>query len=177
MPTLLDVLTKSRRQVLGAPQASLPGRCAIFRGKEQVVWIDLKSMLDSGSAVADLRLRRNDVVYVPDELEDQVSVLGEVQRPGMIRLQPTTTLTEILTLAGGLTPTAGSAKIEIVRPGTRTTQEIAFKDLLDPLKGAEVSLKRGDVIYVQRGGFAKFAYVLQQLAPASTMMMFATTLK
>ncbi|HWE53378.1 MAG TPA: polysaccharide biosynthesis/export family protein [Bryobacteraceae bacterium] len=177
MPTLLDVLMKSRRQTLGNGPATFPSRCAIFRGKEQAFWIDLKSMLDSGSAAADVRLRRNDVVYVPDEAEDQVSVLGEVQRPGMVRLEPTTTLAQVLALSGGLTPAAGSAKIEIVRQGANRPQEIAFKDLVDPRKGNEISLKRGDVIYVQKGSLAKFAYVLQQIAPAGTMMMFATTLK
>jgi polysaccharide export outer membrane protein len=179
-PTLLDVLTKSRRPTLGGAtggSSSFPKRCAIFRGKEQVVWIDLKSMLDSGSAAADIKLRRNDVVYVPDELDDQVSVLGEVQRPGMVRLSPTTTLAEILAMSGGLTAGAGAARIEIVRPGSKTTQEISFKDLLDPRKNVEASLRSGDVIYVQKGSMAKFAYVLQQLAPAGTMMMFATTLK
>ena len=106
-----------------------------------------------------------------------MSVLGEVQRPGMVKLEPHTTLAEILAMSGGLTATAGSAKIEIVRPGSKNTQEIAFKDLMDPHKSIEASLQRGDVIYVQKGALAKFSYVLQQIAPAGTMMMFATTLK
>jgi polysaccharide export outer membrane protein len=180
VPTLLDVLTKSRRPTLGGAPGQQPGfpkRCAIFRGKEQVVWIDLKTMLDSGSAAADVRLRRNDIVYVPDEQDDQVSVLGEVQRPGMVRLGPKTTLAEVLAMSGGLTPAAGAAKIEIVRPGSKVTQEVAFKDLVDSRKNVEASLQSGDVIYVQKGTLAKFYYVIQQLAPAGTMMMFATTVK
>jgi polysaccharide export outer membrane protein len=161
----------------GDAHSGLPKRCAVFRGKDQVVWINLQSMMDSGAAAADLKLRRNDVVYVPDEQQDQVSVLGEVQRPGMVKLEPNTTLAEVLALSGGLTPGAGSAKIEIVRPGNGHTQEIAFKELMDPRKTVEASLQRGDVIYVKRGTMAKFAYVIQQLAPAGTMMMFATALK
>lgn len=177
-PTLLDVLSKSRRAPMGpGQQSSLPKRCAIFRGKDQVVWIDLKTMLDGGSAAADVRLRRDDVVYVPNEVDDQVSVLGEVARPGMVKLEPKTTLAEVLALSGGLAAGAGSAKIEIVRPGSSKTQEIAFKDLLDPRKNIEISLRGGDVVYVAKGNLAKFAYVLQQIAPAGTMMMFATAIK
>lgn len=178
VPTLLDVLSKSHRATLGsADLSSLPRRCAIFRGKDQVVWIDLKSMLELGAAAADIRLRRNDVVYVPDERDETVSVLGEVQRPGMVKLSANTTVAEVLALSGGLTAGAGAAKIEIVRPGKGTTQEIAFKDLIDPRKNLEASLQRGDVIYVQKGNMAKFTYVLQQLAPVSGMLMFATAIK
>jgi polysaccharide biosynthesis/export protein len=176
-PTLFDVLSRARRATLGPGQSGMPKRCAIFRGKDQVVWIDLKAMMDTGSAVADLRLRRDDVVWVPDEQEDQISVLGEVQRPGMIRLEPRTTLSEVLALSGGLTANAGAAKIEIVRPGLKTTQEIAFKDLMDPHKSVEASLHSGDVVYVQKGTMAKFAYVLQQLAPVSGLLLFAGTVK
>lgn len=179
VPTLFDVLTKSRRPTLGAGtgQSGMPKRCAIFRGKEQVVWIDLKSILDAGGAGADIRLRRNDVVYVPDEVDDQVSVLGEVQRPGMVRLGPRTNLSEVLAMSGGLTAGAGAAKIQIIRPGTKATQEIAFKDLVDSRKSIEASLQSGDVIYVQKGTMAKVYYTIQQLAPAGTMMMFATAVK
>ena len=158
-------------------QSWMPKRCAVFRGKDQVVWIDLKSMLDSGAFVADIPLRRNDIVYIPNEQDDQVSVLGEVQRPGMVTLGPKTTLAEVLALSGGLTAGAGAAKIEIVRAGSKTAQEIAFKDLMNPGKDVEASLQRGDIIYVQKGAAAKFAYVLQQVAPSAGMLMFAAAMK
>jgi polysaccharide biosynthesis/export protein len=177
-PTLLDALTKSRAIAMGDPtqHSSIPRRCAIFRGKDQVVWIDLKAMLDSGAAGADIKLRRDDVVYVPDEQDDQLSVLGEVQHPGMVRLESSTTLAEVLARAGGLTNGAGSAKIQIVRPGSKVTQEISFNDLMNPKKNIEVSLRHGDVIYVQKGGLAKFEYHLSQVAPMGTLMVFGTTI-
>lgn len=177
-PTLLEALTKSPAlSSTGADNgAQLPRRCAIFRGKDQVVWIDLQSMLGEGGSVMNLRLRRDDVLYVPDDQDDLVSVLGEVQKPGMVKLNSNTTLLELLAKAGGLTPNAGSAKIQIVRPGSGTTHEIAFQDLMNPNKTVEASLQRGDVVYVQKGSMAKFAYTLQQLAPLSTVLLFGATL-
>lgn len=178
-PTLLDVLSKSRRTPMGqAGQSQLPKRCQIFRGKDQVVWIDLKSMTDGGAAVADFRLRRNDSVYVPDEQDDQISVLGVVNRPGIVKLQPKTTLTDVLAMSGGLVDSAGKARIEIVRPSTGVTREISISDLVhDPAKAGEMSLQGGDIVYVQRGTMAKFAYALQQIAPAGGMLMFAAAMK
>ena len=179
-PTLLEALSKSHAIAATTPgrDSSFPKRCAIFRGKDQVVWIDLKSMMDGGGSSADLRLRRDDVLYVPDEQDDMVTVLGEVQHPGMARLESSTTLLSVLATSGGINPAAGRAKIEIVRPSTGVTREIAFNDLLNnPAKAAEVSLERGDVIYVQKGAAAKFAYVLQQVAPAAGMLMFGAAMK
>jgi polysaccharide export outer membrane protein len=177
-PTLLEALTRSPTvSADGAGnQAGLPRRCALFRGKDQVVWIDLKAMLDQGGSVVNLRLQRDDVLYIPDEQDDLVTVLGEVQHPGMVKLGPKTTMLEVLGLSGGLTTGAGAAKIEIVRPSSGTSREIAFQDLLDPRKTVESSLQRGDVVYVQKGSMAKFAYALQQLAPLSSILLFSSTL-
>ncbi len=178
-PTLLEALTKSpaltgTKDNSGSP--ALPQRCAIFRGKEQVVWIDLKSMMEQEGSVLNMRLRRDDVLYVPDEKDDSVSVLGEVQKPGLVKLDSKTTLLEVLAMSGGLTTAAGAAKIQILRPSSGTTHQIAFQDLMNPNKTVEASLQRGDVIYVQKGSMAKFGYALQQLAPLSSILLFSGTL-
>ena len=177
--TLLDVLSKSRRTGLDAAgqQSPMPKRCEIIRGKDQAVWIDLRSMLESGSAGADLPMQRNDVVYVPADKDDMVTVLGEVQRPGMVKLDSTTTLVDALAMSGGLAGGTGNAKIEIVKPATGVTRELTFSDLKNPAKTGEVSLRPGDVIYVQKSLLAKFAYVLQQVSPVGGMLMFAAAVK
>lgn len=177
-PTLLEALSKSPALSSAGKSeegSSLPRRVAIFHGKDQVVWIDLKAMLEKEGSVLNMRLQRDDVLYVPDEQDDLVSVLGEVQRPGMVKLEPKTTLLEVLAMSGGLTGTAGAAKIEIVRPSTGTAREVAFLDLMNPRKTVEASLQRGDVVYVQKGTMAKFEFALQQLAPLSSILLFGST--
>jgi polysaccharide export outer membrane protein len=178
-PTLLEALTKSPALSTtgdAGGSSALPQRCAIFRGKEQVVWIDLKAMMEQEGSVLNMRLRRDDVLYVPDEKDNSVSVLGEVQKPGLVKLEPKTTLLEVLAMSGGLTAAAGSAKIQIVRPGSGTMHQIAFQDLMDPHKTVEASLQRGDVVYVQKGAMAKLGYALQQLAPVSSILLFSGTM-
>ena len=44
--------------------SGVPERCAIYRGADKVIWVDLKKLLDSGSALADLRLKRDDIVII-----------------------------------------------------------------------------------------------------------------
>jgi polysaccharide export outer membrane protein len=178
-PTLLEALSKSHptsAKGSNGGESSLPNHVSIFRGKDQVIRIDLKALLDQGSSGVDVRLRRDDILYVPDEQDDLVSVLGEVQHPGMVKLESNTTLLDVLAMSGGLMPAAGAAKIQVLRQTAGTTREVAFQDLMNPAKAREISLHRGDVIYVQKGAMAKFEYVMEKLTPLSTMLLFGSTL-
>jgi polysaccharide export outer membrane protein len=178
-PTLLEALTKSGALPASgseSPASSVPNRCAVFRGKDQVVWINLSTLLESGGTTANVRLRRDDVVYVPAEQDDLVSVLGEVKNPGAIKLSTGTTVINVLAMAGGLTDAASKSKIRLVRPSTGMSRDLNLEELLTPKASAEVSLQRGDIIYVPKKGIAKVGYVLQQLGPAASLLLFGATL-
>src|ERR1039458_4576421 len=65
-PTLLEALSRGGMEtgtnngsttVPGKP-AQIPERCAIYRGQNQVVWVELRALIESGNTLADLRLRR-----------------------------------------------------------------------------------------------------------------------
>jgi polysaccharide biosynthesis/export protein len=171
-PTLLEAL--SRGGVETRPDGSLPDQCVIYRG-DQVFWVDLQDLLMSGSPLADLRLRRNDLVFVPAATRN-VTVIGQVQHPGEIPWRHDSTLTTLLGEAGGLNDAAGSnPEIEIIhRTQGGKTQYIRFNDLLKPTGGMEVSLHAGDVIFVPRSGISKVGFVMQQVAPFLTMGNLAT---
>jgi polysaccharide export outer membrane protein len=176
-PTLLDVIARggllANAAGTGPSNGSavrdgIPERCAIYRGNDQVVWVDLKQLLQSGNSMADLRLRRNDIVFVPAQQEVFVSVLGSVMHAGAIPLTPESTLASVLAQAGGLAEGA-SANIQVIQPSTGKTVTIPFKSLLT-LKGTnEVKLHAGDVVFVPQSGFFKSTYVIQRLSPIASM--------
>jgi len=179
-PTLLEVL--ARGGVQAGPNKSgstpdvnqIPERCAIYRGTDQVVWVELRAMMDAGNALADLRLRRDDVVYVPSTSERFVSVLGEVQHPGAIPLAFNSTLASMLAQAGGITNQAGSnPHIQIVDPASGTSRVFSMKDMLDPIKSRELTLRPGEIIYVPKSGFGRATYVLERLSPLVTLATMA----
>jgi polysaccharide export outer membrane protein len=166
-PTLLEALTRGGMNATGDKSSELPERCAIYRGHDQVVWIDLKQLLNSGNALADLRLRRDDVIYVPSGAERFVSVLGEVGRPGAVPLTSTSTLASVLAQAGGFTGKAGAKPhIQIVDPASGSSRTISFNDVLNPAKSLEVTLHPGEIIFVPQSGFYRATYVLERLNPA-----------
>jgi polysaccharide export outer membrane protein len=188
-PTLLEVVSRggavigSRIQNMPAANSAsyslssnltptlfgVPERCAIYRGNDKVLWVELKSLLDSGSPLADLRLKRDDIVYVPSPAERYVSVLGEVQHPGALQLDNSSTLPKLIALAGGLTPMAGHyPDIQIIQPSTGKTRVISFKQVLQP-NTIDLTLQTGDIIYVPQSGFNRAAYVLDKLSPLVTL--------
>ena len=180
-PTLLDVIaragllasTEGEPTGLSATRGAsatkgIPERCAIYRGNDQVFWVDLRAMLQSGNSMADLRLRRNDVVFVPAQQEVFVSVLGDVGHPGAVPLTPESTLTSVLAQSGG--PSEGASnKIQVIQPSTGKTTTISFKSLLTVQGADEVSLHAGDVVFVPYGGLEKFTYVFQRISPVLSM--------
>jgi len=181
-PTLLDVIARGGLLAnatgngpsngAAAVRDGIPERCAIYRGNDQVVWIDLKQLLQTGNSMADLRLRRNDIVFVPAQQEVFVSVLGSVMHAGAIALTPESTLASVLAEAGGLAEGA-AANIQVIQPSTGKTVTIPFKSLLT-LKGTdEVKLHAGDVVFVPQSGFFKSTYVIQRLSPVATMGVMA----
>jgi polysaccharide biosynthesis/export protein len=161
-PTLLELL--SRGGVETRPDGSLPDQCVVYRG-DQVLWIDLHELLVTGNPLADLRLRRDDLVFVPG-VTKTVTVIGQVPRPGQIPLRHDSTITSILGEAGGISEYAGNdPNIQIVHRSKGTTQYVKLKALLQQPDGQDISLHPGDVIFVPRSGVYKWGFVMQQLSP------------
>ncbi len=91
-------------------------------------------------------------VIVTDVRSFRVSVMGEVQRPGVLLLKSNTTVLEAIAMAGGFRDFASPSKIVVVRKdGTGITQKIPFNYNKAVRAGEEqdnLYLKTGDVIVV-----------------------------
>jgi polysaccharide export outer membrane protein len=172
-PTLLDVVTRASGMPITGGEKAEPGRCAIIR-RDQMVWVDLKRILTDGDLGLNIRLARNDLIYMPDATDRTVYVLGEVKRPGPFRLTPDMTLVDAYSLAGGGTEDATDSHVELVRSSTGAHQELRFKDVLaGPLK-TNYTLEDGDIIYVPRRAMAKFGYVLQKVGALAGFAVLGT---
>jgi polysaccharide export outer membrane protein len=178
LPTLLEAITRAGGLPIGgigAEKAAL-ARCAVFRGRDQLVWIELKNLLTGKDLSLNIRLARGDVIYIPDSDDQLVYVLGEVRTPGAFRLTPNMTFMDALALAGGPTKDGAATKLQLVRPNRGITKLINLDLLLKGTRESSISLNEGDIIYVPRRGLAKVGYVLDKIAPFASYMFFATTL-
>jgi polysaccharide export outer membrane protein len=180
-PTLLEAVTRAGMlRPTGADRRvdnTVPERVAIYRGNDQAMWVDLQALLSSGNPMADMRLRRNDTVFVPNDQDRFVSVLGEVNHPGALQLRHNSTLPSLIAEAGGITEKAGNnPNLQIVDPASGKTRTIRYHELLTPTGALEVTLKPGEVVYIPRGGLARTGYVLQQLSPLTTALTFGASM-
>ncbi len=170
-PTLLEALAGGGTLTAGSNNAlnktqDLPERCEIFRGDNRMVWVNVKRLVETGNSLANLRLERGDVVFVPSPDQRYVTVLGQVTHPGAIPVTDETTLAEVIAQAGGLTPAAGgNPKVHLFDPATRTQTAVSFNDLKRATKKQMPILHDGSIVFVPETGLAKIGSVLQQFGP------------
>lgn len=94
----------------------------LIRNGSIVTHLDLYELLLAGKSESDAFLQHNDTIFVP-AIGDIVYVGGEVQRPAIYELRGESTLEQVLTMAGGLLPSAslGESLIERIQQGGSRT--------------------------------------------------------
>ena len=114
--------------------------------------IDLNDLLDSGDPKFNIPLYGGDVVTVPHS--GVIYAVGAVQRPGGFAMETDRqqlTVLKIVSLAGGLSPTAKPSKAVILRqpPGSvqRLQVPVDVKKIIT-LKSDDLELQRNDILYV-----------------------------
>lgn len=92
-------------------------------------------------------------VLVQQYRSQQVSVLGQVNKPGKIALDTISSLTDLLALAGGVAPTGSDVVVVIARQkdGSIRKREINLDTMITSGEMAgNVAVANGDIIYVPR---------------------------
>ncbi|MBN1929755.1 MAG: polysaccharide biosynthesis/export family protein [Chlorobiaceae bacterium] len=148
-------------------------KCAIIRGNDTIIWIDLQDLLRNGNMALNAPIRNNDVIYIPEAADEMVYVLGEVVSPGAIEIKSGMTVIRAIMLAGGMNAKADPEKIFVIRQQT-VKGEVVRVDLKNLLEKGDFtqnfSLMSNDIIYVSPGGMAKFNYALEKLLPSMQML-------
>ncbi|MDE5706800.1 MAG: SLBB domain-containing protein [Alistipes sp.] len=133
----------------GVKGDAFTNRALLQREKEdltlEVLPLDIAAIM-AGTA-EDIPLRKNDVLFVASihDLQDigQITVFGEVARPGQFIFAENTTLEDIIMQAGGLLESASVVKVDV----SRRIKDPAATELTDTLSEIfTFSLKDGFVI-------------------------------
>ena len=176
-PTLLEALA-----LAGTPGGAnkdgggeLPLRCAIIRGRDRIMWVDLRPLSRSTTLTLNVPLQRNDLVYVPDPNDQLVYVMGQVKNPGPYPITANMSFLEALSRAGGPNDGAAQGKIILARPNQNFEKVVDLEDVVQK-GGDNYQLEPGDIVYVPKSGLAKLGYVFQQISPITTMALFAAAL-
>jgi len=79
----------------------------------QKISIDVDRLFKDGDFTQNIQLQDRDVIYVPRV--DFFYIYGEVNRPGVYRIEKGLTVKRAISIAGGFTPKASKNRIEITR--------------------------------------------------------------
>lgn len=174
--TLLEAIAMSGGLPTVAEEAFL-SRAMIFRGKEEVIWVDLRELLQNGNVAMNPRLRNNDIVFIPESDDELVYVMGEVKSPGAVKLKSELTVLDAIMASGGPNRDAKMAKTYIVRyeNGQGHVQPINLKRFVQ--KGdlrQDYLLEDGDIVFVSNRPLAEINYVISSLSPSVSYLNLAT---
>lgn len=142
-------------------------RALLHREREdytlELIQVDLKGILNG--SVADIELRKNDVLTISstNDLNDWgfITVVGEVNEPGIFKFAANTTVEDIILQAGGLLESASTAKVDVSRriknrDSMEDTDTLSKVYSFEISAGYEIGAKGGfvlepyDQVYVRR---------------------------
>src|SRR5690349_9518082 len=114
-------------------------------GKTITVSVDLPTLFRSNGALTDPEVIGGDTIYV--DRYPFFYVYGEVQRPGVYRLQKGMTLMQALSVGGGFTLRASRKDVQVNRRDSKTGKITTFVAQLNDL------LLSDDVVYIKESLF------------------------
>ena len=143
MATLVDVLSQA-----GGPAMSGSMRAIeVKRGNRTAAVFDVYNLLLKGDRTGDTRLADGDIIFVPT-VGPLVAVAGNVKRPAIYEMtKPTSQLSDVIALAGGLASGAYKGRIQIVRVENNTFRTSFESDLNSPSAKAR-GLQDGDLLKI-----------------------------
>ena len=172
----------------GLTEEAFTNRAIIHRMKSdrtlEVIAVDVKGIMDG--SVADMPLKKNDVLFIPTKSEMQtkrtITIHGEVNYPGMYVYADHETLEDFILQAGGLKDKASIIKVDVARrilnPKAITNDSVIAKTYTFALKEGFVidgtpgfELQPFDEVYVRKSP----GYSHQQNIQVEGNVMFAGT--
>jgi polysaccharide export outer membrane protein len=144
-----------------APDAYLGGAYVVRDGK--VLLINFQELIENGNMEENILLLSNDVIYIPDNRDRKIFVLGEVNRQTALPISDGMTLLEAIAEAGGFTRDARKGSILVMR-GNLSEPEILKIDATHMDLVAGILLKPGDVVYAASSSVAKIERIAMRLS-------------
>jgi protein involved in polysaccharide export with SLBB domain len=169
-----DLLALAGGATTGETRADL-ARTQLLREGESLP-IDLRLAL-RGDPRHNVRVRPGDHLYVPPDLTNLVSVVGEVNSSAVLPYEPGLRLTRAIALAGGPSSIADLSRITVVR-GSHDDPRVYEARLDRLLSGEDVDplLAPGDVVHVGARGWVRASEILGVLLPLVSIAFSAATI-
>ncbi|MET1253588.1 SLBB domain-containing protein [Aliikangiella maris] len=111
-----------------------------------VTSLDLYNLLLKGDTRGDARLQPGDVIYIPP-VGKTAGIKGEVKRPAIYELRDESTVTELVEIAGGYSPSA-YPNISYIKRNSASGYSTVIDADLTKKSGKATQIKNGDLVEV-----------------------------
>lgn len=150
----------------GLREDAFQNRAVMHREKEdlslEMIPVDIDGIING--TTADIPLRKGDILFVPSTLdmkgEQTLTISGEIIYPGEYKYAENTSVEDLILMAGGLTPAASVAKVDVYRriqeagakEASERTSEVFSVTLSDGLRASDNSftLQPFDIVVVRK---------------------------
>lgn len=147
---LLDVIAIAEGLTENAGTAAYITRFDDKSRKNINYFVDLDQLIKKGNMAQNIMVLGGDVIFIPET--GQCFVDGAVRKPGTYPIKSGMTITEVVTLAGGLAGYADTDKIKLIRhmgPGKeRQVLSLSYNDLQAGV-GDSLLIKDQDIIFAE----------------------------
>ena len=116
------------------------------RKGQLVASLDLYDLLLHGDNLGDKRLQAGDVIFIPP-IGEQVSVAGAVRRPAIYEITGTTSVADVIGLAGGFVPKAFPDGARIEHISSRKERVVISVDA-NSTEGGAMPVSGGDTLFI-----------------------------
>ena len=131
----------------------------VRRGDRVVTRFDMYDFLLRGDKTKDIRLLPEDVIFIPP-VGSQAAVTGNVKNPAIYELKGETSLSDLLEMAGGMTATGYTGRVQVMRVMEREYRTIFEGDLRALQSGSMLNLRLVD------GDYIRLFSVIERMATA-----------
>ncbi|MEA1927046.1 MAG: SLBB domain-containing protein [Candidatus Auribacterota bacterium] len=164
--TVLDALSQAGG--INSKTANL--YMAYLARDNDILPINFKRLLDHGDMGQNILLDDGDIIYMPNNNENKVFVVGEVNVSGVRYFTDPMDLMEAISSCGGFRTTANRSQVVVVR-GNPRKPEVYAVNVLEMMEGESLErfyLERGDTVYIARTAIADWNVFLSQVLPTLT---------
>jgi polysaccharide export outer membrane protein len=141
--TVTDLLAMAGGVNLNGGDTAVVIRTGKDGKKESRKEIDLYTLFQKGES-ENVDVFGGDIIYVPRA--SVFYIYGEVQRPGMYRLERNMTVAQAISVGGGLTPKGTENRLEVKRRDEKGAMQLVDMELHEQLRA-------DDVLYIKESWF------------------------
>lgn len=143
---------------------------SVFIRDNRNILLDFSAAIEHGDQLSNIKLHRDDYIYIAVRSETMVTLLGEVNSPHRRIWNKTLGLLEIISEGGGLKETYW--KYAVIMRGSITNPVFYRADLDSILLGKKpnIMLNPGDIVYVPRDNISEYNVFIRKLMPTGQLI-------